>query len=401
MVRQTDVPLNLDSNKPARILIIDDEPNVLSVLYTLLCSRYDCKTATNALDALDPLKEETYDLVLSDIMMPGMSGLELLSEINRMNSLTVVVLISGNLNIQSAIEAMRRGAYDYVTKPFDLTDVEAAVERALRHHRLLKSNYLYEQRLQELVHVRTNELTAANASLNQALEQLFMNYRATLRALATALEARDVETKGHSDRVVTFSLELGSKLGLSQTELIALEQGALLHDIGKIGVRDSILLKRGPLTAEEWVEMREHINHGLRIIGGIDFLKGAVPVVGQHHEKYNGSGYPHGLRGKQIHINARIFAVADAVDAITSDRPYHKARSFEDAVEELLRCAGTHFDPEIVKLFMAVPLTFWRELRERAGEPGQMIKDAVIDGDIGFNVLTITSHRLADNRATK
>ena len=135
------------------------------------------------------------------------------------------------------------------------------------------------------------------------------------------LEARDVETKGHSDRVVTFSLELGGKLGLSQSELIALEQGALLHDIGKIGVRDSILLKRGPLTTEEWVEMREHINHGLRIISGIDFLQGAAPVVGQHHEKYNGSDYPHGLRGEEIHINARIFAVADAVDAITSDRP--------------------------------------------------------------------------------
>jgi response regulator RpfG family c-di-GMP phosphodiesterase len=400
MARQTDLPLNLDSDRPARILIIDDEPNVLSVLYTLLCSRYDCKTATSALEALGYLRQEAYDLVLSDIMMPGMTGLELLGEINRLNRHTVVVLISGNLNIQSAIEAMRRGAYDYVTKPFDLTDVEAAVERALRHHRLLKSNYLYEQRLQELVHLRTNELTAANVSLNQTLEKLFMNYRATLRALATALEARDVETKGHSDRVVAFSLELGGKLGLSQSELIALEQGALLHDIGKIGVRDSILLKRGPLTPEEWVEMREHINHGLRIISGIDFLKGAAPVVGQHHEKYNGSGYPHGLSGQQIHINARIFAVADAVDAITSDRPYHQARSFEDAVNELLRCAGTHFDPEIVKLFLSLPLAFWRELRARANEPARL-KHAATDGALDFNVLTITGERLTGERALK
>jgi len=400
MVRQIDMPLNLDSDRPARILIIDDEPNVLSVLYTVLCSRYDCKTATSALEALGYLREESYDLVLSDIMMPGMTGLELLSEINRLNRHTVVVLISGNLNIQSAIEAMRRGAYDYVTKPFDLTDVEAAVERALRHHRLLKSNYLYEQRLQELVHQRTNELTAANISLNQTLEKLFMNYRATLRALATALEARDVETKGHSDRVVAFSLELGGKLGLSQSELIALEQGALLHDIGKIGVRDSILLKRGPLTAEEWVEMREHINHGLRIISGIEFLKGAAPVVGQHHEKYNGSGYPHGLSGEQIHINARIFAVADAVDAITSDRPYHQARSFEDAVDELLRCAGTHFDPEIVKVFLSMPLTAWRELRKRAAEPARM-KNTAPDGALDFNLLRITSDRLNGNLASK
>jgi len=371
------------------------------VLYSLLSSQYHCTTATNALEALDHLKAEAYDLVLSDIIMPGMSGLELLSEINRLNRHTVVVLISGNLNIQSAIEAMRRGAYDYVTKPFDLTEVETAVERALRHQRLLKSNFLYERHLQELVQVRTNELTAANASLNQALEKLFLNYRATLRALATALEARDVETKGHSDRVVAFSLELGRKLGLSQSELIALEQGALLHDIGKIGVRDSILLKRGPLTADEWVEMREHITHGLRIISGIDFLKGAAPVVGQHHEKYNGSGYPHGLRGEQIHINARIFAVADAVDAITSDRPYHQARSFEDAVEELLRCAGTHFDPEIVKLFLSAPLTFWRELRERANDPGRLAEGPATKGEIGFSVLTITRDQLTGEGARR
>jgi response regulator RpfG family c-di-GMP phosphodiesterase len=399
MVRQTGVPLNIDADRRARILIIDDEPNVLSVLFSLLGKSYDCMTATSAFEALEFLKDESFDLVLSDIVMPGMSGLELVSEINHIDPLMVVVLISGNLNIQSAIEAMRRGAYDYVTKPFDLRDVEAAVERALRHQRLLKSNYLYEQRLQELVHVRTNELTAANASLNQALERLYLNYRATLRALATALEARDVETKGHSDRVVTFSLELGRMLGLSQSELIALEQGALLHDIGKIGVRDSILLKRGPLTADEWVEMREHINHGLRIINGIDFLKGATPVVGQHHEKYNGGGYPRGLRGEQIHINARIFAVADAVDAITSDRPYHDARSFEEAVEELRRCAGTHFDPNIVNVFMSLPLTTWQSMRERANEPGELIKDVATDRDIRFSLLTMTGDRSTGDRA--
>jgi cyclic di-GMP phosphodiesterase len=145
--------------------------------------------------------------------------------------------------------------------------------------------------------------------------------------------------------------------------------------------------------------MREHINHGLRIISGIDFLKGAAPVVGQHHEKYNGSGYPNCLSGEQIHINARIFAVADAVDAITSDRPYHQARSFEAAVEELLRCAGTHFDPEIVKVFMSKPISFWRELREQANEPGRAYDDQLTEADIGFSVLTITGTRLTGNRA--
>src|SRR6185503_9023285 len=177
------------------------------------------------------------------------------------------------------------------------------------------------------------------------LEALYQNYRATLRALAGALEARDVETAGHSDRVVAYSLRLGRELGLSHKDLIALEQGALLHDIGKIGVRDSILLKTGALTEQERDEMREHINHGLRIINGIDFLKGAAPVVGEHHEKYDGTGYPLGLRAEMIHINARIFAVADAFDAITSDRPYRRSASYADARVEIAGNSAKHFDP--------------------------------------------------------
>src|SRR4030095_9132786 len=204
--------LNLNSNRTARILIIDDEPSVLSVLNSLLSSTHDCKTATSAVEAIEYLKQETYDLVLSDIMMPGMSGLELLAEITKLSRDTVVVLISGNLNIQSAIEAMRRGAFDYVTKPFNLSDVETAVERALRHSALLKSNQQYEQHLQELVSVRTTELSQDNDTLNTPLEKLYLNYRATLRALAAALEARDVETRGHSERVVSYCLLLGKQL---------------------------------------------------------------------------------------------------------------------------------------------------------------------------------------------
>jgi len=167
-------PSNLTWNRTAKILIIDDEPNVLSVLYALLGGQHDCKTATSAAEALEYLRSETYDLVLSDIMMPGISGLELLQEITTLCTDTVVVLISGNLNIQSAIEAMRRGAFDYVTKPFNLSDVETAVERALRHQSLLKANLQYEQHLEELVGVRTNELSIANVNLNSTLEKLYV-----------------------------------------------------------------------------------------------------------------------------------------------------------------------------------------------------------------------------------
>ncbi|HET9529901.1 MAG TPA: response regulator, partial [Blastocatellia bacterium] len=300
MIEPAVAGLPLSLNQTARILIIDDEPNVLSVLYSLLSEEYQCRTASSAAEALEYLKEERYDLILSDIMMPGMSGLELLEEINRTNKDVVVILISGNLNIQSAIEAMRRGAFDYVTKPFNLSDVETAVHRGLRHRSVLRANQQYEQHLQELVSLRTHELSVANVNLNTTLEKLYLNYRATLRALAAALEARDVETKGHSERVVAYCLGLGKQIGLSQRDLITLEHGALLHDIGKIGVPDAILLKRGALTEEEWLYMRRHVEYGAQILRGIDFLDGARSIVAQHHERFDGSGYPGKLEGELI-----------------------------------------------------------------------------------------------------
>jgi putative nucleotidyltransferase with HDIG domain len=388
-------PSNLTWNRTAKILIIDDEPNVLSVLYALLGGQHDCKTATSAAEALEYLRSETYDLVLSDIMMPGISGLELLQEITTLCTDTVVVLISGNLNIQSAIEAMRRGAFDYVTKPFNLSDVETAVERALRHQSLLKANLQYEQHLEELVGVRTNELSIANVNLNSTLEKLYVNYRATLRALAAALEARDVETKGHSERVVGYCLRLGQEIGLHDRDLITLEHGALLHDIGKIGVPDSILLKRGALTEDEWNYMRRHVEYGAQILRGIDFLEGATHIVAQHHERYDGSGYPRRLEADKICLGARIFAVADAVDAMTSDRPYRAARSFADAADELIRCAGAHFDPAIVEAFTRVPIDSWREVRELASEPGLSMRDLNTGREIRYSVLTMTGNRLA------
>jgi putative nucleotidyltransferase with HDIG domain len=328
-----------------------------------------------------------------------MSGLELLAEITRHSRDTVVILISGNLNIQSAIEAMRRGAFDYVTKPFNLSDVETAVARALRHQSLLKANRRYEQHLEHLVDLRTDELTAANTNLNSTLERLYLNYRATLRALAAALEARDVETKGHSDRVVSYCLRLGKRIGLNDRDLITLENGALLHDIGKIGVPDGILLKRGALTEEEWNYMRRHVEYGAQILRGIDFLEGSSQIVAQHHERYNGGGYPNRIEGEQICLGARIFAVADAVDAITSDRPYRAARSFDAAAEELTRCAGSHFDPLVVQAFNEVPLDSWREIRQLSTEPGLIMKNNETGVDIRYSVLTMSPDKIVDGWA--
>jgi cyclic di-GMP phosphodiesterase len=356
----------MDANKNISILIIDDEEPIRSLLAMYLSEEYTCRTAASADEATEILASGPFNLVITDIAMPGTTGIELSQYIRQAYPDTVVIMVSGMSDINYAIEAMRHGAFDYLTKPFDLSQVLMAVDRALRYQVLIAQKRSYEQSLEEAVRLKTVELRSLNSDLNQMLEALYQNYRATLRALAGALEARDFETAGHSDRVVAYSLRLGRELGLAHKDLIALEQGALLHDIGKIGVRDSILLKRGALNEKEWEEMREHIKHGLRIINGIDFLKGAAPVVGEHHEKYDGSGYPLGLRAEMIHINARIFAVADAFDAITSDRPYRRAASYDSARAEITANSRKHFDPTVVNAFLNVPESEWREIRESA-----------------------------------
>ncbi|HEX3230787.1 MAG TPA: HD domain-containing phosphohydrolase, partial [Pyrinomonadaceae bacterium] len=296
-----------------RLLIVDDEAEVRGVLHDLLSGPYQCGEAASAEDAIAELRENDYQLVISDITMSGMSGLEMIPHVKVVSPDTVIVMISGMQTIESAINALRLGAFDYLMKPFDLRQAEAAVSRALDHHELIAAKRRYENHLEDLVAQRTAELDDALNSLENA-------YRSTLRALTSALETRDAETHGHSERVVTFSLRLGREYGLSGHEMKALEFGSLLHDIGKIGVPDAILRKPAKLTEEEWERMREHPLHGQQILRNIAFLEGAARVVAQHHEKWDGSGYPLGLKAKEIDICARIFAVADAFDAITSDR---------------------------------------------------------------------------------
>ena len=342
-----------------RLLIVDDESAVRGVLHDLLGSSYDCTEVSSAEDALAFLHEQQFDLVISDITMRGMSGLEMIPHIKEISPNTVIVMISGMQTIESAINALRLGAFDYLMKPFDLRQVETAIERAYEHRQLVVAKQLYEDHLEELVQQRTAELDEALASLENA-------YRSTLQALTAALETRDAETHGHSERVVTFSLRLGREYGLNPIEMKALEFGALLHDIGKIGVPDAILRKPAKLTDEEWERMREHPLHGQQILRGIKFLEGAARVVAQHHEKWDGSGYPIGLKGDEINICARIFAVADAFDAITSDRVYRRAQSYEAAARELDEWSDRQFDPKVVEAFHRVPQEDWEELRSRS-----------------------------------
>jgi putative nucleotidyltransferase with HDIG domain len=348
-----------EKNKQPHLLIVDDEVEVRGVLRDLLSESYHCGEAASAEEALAQLRGRDYELVISDITMSGMTGLEMIPHVKAISPDTVIVMISGMQTIESAINALRLGAFDYLMKPFDLRQAEAAIARAYEHHELIAAKRRYENHLEELVEQRT-------AELDQALDSLENAYRTTLHALTAALETRDSETHGHSERVVTFSLRLGREYGLTAAGMKALEFGSLLHDIGKIGVPDAILRKPGKLTDEEWVRMREHPMHGQQILRGIKFLEGAAKVVAQHHEKWDGSGYPLGLKAEEIDICARIFSVADAFDAITSDRVYRQGRPYEAAAQELDEWVGRQFDPKVVEAFHRVPQEDWDELRRRS-----------------------------------
>jgi putative two-component system response regulator len=340
----------------ARLLVADDDPAVRSVLEELLCAEYECESVGSAEEALALLESGEFQLVLSDIKMREMSGLELIPRVRELSPDTLVVVVSGSQDIESAVDALRAGAFDYVVKPFDLEHIQFAVRRALQHQRLLSAKRGYETYLERMIERRTEELNGALRSCESA-------YHMTLKALVTALETRDSETHGHSERVVNFSLRLGQELELDAEQMRSLEFGALLHDIGKIGVPDAILRKPASLTREEWALMREHPLHGQKILGGIDFLEGAAHVVAEHHEKWDGSGYPLGLKGEEIDLCARIFAVADAFDAMVSDRVYRRGRSYEAALAELETCAGRQFDPRVVEAFGRVPREEWERLR--------------------------------------
>jgi putative nucleotidyltransferase with HDIG domain len=291
--------------------------------------------------------------------MPGKNGLELLAEIKQLDQDVMVIMISAVKDIESAITAMEKGAYDYVSKPFKLNEVSFAASKALEKRRLVLENKEYQKHLEKMVEERTSEL-------KKALLELDKTYNFTLRAMATVLDTRDTETQGHSLRVVSFTLKLAELMNITDKNTLKIyEYGALLHDIGKIGIPDAILRKPGDLTADEWQIMKKHPTIGFNLLRRIKFLETSAQIVLHHHEAFNGSGYPDGLKGENIPLGARIFNIADAIDAITSDRPYQKALSFETAFAELIKHSGQQFDPQIIAIFEKAGVDFWMEEKLR------------------------------------
>lgn len=341
-----------------RILIVDDEESVRSVTAAMLeHSGYRATLTESAEEALTRLSQDPdYDLVLSDIMMPGTDGLTLLDRICADHPGMPVVIVSAISDFHVVTSAFRRGAIDYLLKPFERAAFDSIVMNAIEHGRLRKQNTIYRQNLESIVSARTGRLRST-------MQDLERSYDITLEAMGDALDLRDEETEGHSKRVTAYTIALAKAMGLESDQLQTIARGAFLHDIGKIATPDSILLKPGRLSDQEMEIMKQHCERGYQMVRKIPFLRDAADIVYAHQERFDGTGYPRGLRGEEIPLGARIFAIADSLDAMTSDRPYRKGTTFTIATKEIAQCAGKQFDPQIVEIFLAMPEQTWSELR--------------------------------------
>ncbi len=329
-----------------RILIVDDEELICRLLAQRLRGEgYTCVTAHNGREALTHFYKDAFSLIISDIKMPEMDGIELLKRVRSVNRKALVIMVTAYPEIDLAVEAMRLGAYDFIIKPADLDLIVLSVRKALEKKRLEEELEAYHKNLERLVEERT-------AKLQQAYRVLKKAHLDSVKVLAEAIDAKDPYTRGHSDRVRRMSLKIAARLGFNDERLESLEYGALLHDIGKIGIRDEILQKPGALNSEEYQSIQEHPLIGVKIVEGIEFFKDKIPMIRHHHERFDGKGYPDGLAGEAIPLEARIIAVPDAFDAMTSVRPHSKSKPLREVLTELERGKDAQFDPKILTIFL-------------------------------------------------
>ncbi len=346
-----------------RILVVDDEEAIREIVSSMLANQgYQCEQASSGLEALAVLQSgEEFSLMLSDLMMAELDGIGLLERTKERHPDMPVVMVTAVHDISVALAAIRNGAYDYLLKPFEREQLLATVRRALENRRLKLENRAYQSDLESQVHKRTQQLEAAMADLERS-------YDITLEALGDALDLKDAETEGHSKRVTAFTMAIARALNMPQEKVRVISRGAFLHDVGKMAIPDAILRKPGSLTKEEILKMREHCYHGYQMLRKIPFLAEAAEIVYAHQEYWDGTGYPRGLKGEQIPLGARIFAVADTLDAITSDRPYRAARPVSAARAEIGRWSGRQFDPEVVRVFLSMPESIWDYLRKEIND---------------------------------
>ena len=328
------------------VWIVDDDKSIRWVLEkTLAREQLPFRSFASASEALALIERgaQAPQVLISDVRMPGESGLDLLKKLRSVDESIIGIVITGQATLENAVSSLQQGAYDFVQKPVAPAQLTAVLERAAKYRRLVLENKRYQSHLEDMVREK-------NAALSRALDQATDSYQFTLEAMADMLDTREKRTGAHSKRVSRMAVVLARKMGASLEEIEYIGTGALLHDIGKVGIPDSILLKDGPLTDEERDIMKTHPHLGYNIIKAGPGLEPASEIVLEHQERFDGTGYPRGLKGEQISLGARIFAVVDTYDAIRSERSYKKGRSAQEALEEIRRNAGTQFDPAVVEV---------------------------------------------------
>jgi putative nucleotidyltransferase with HDIG domain len=341
------------------IMVVDDSPDNLKLLEEMLRPHgYEVRSFPRGRMALAAAERQPPDLILLDISMPEMDGYQVCQRLKASDGLASipVIFLSALSETEDKVRAFECGGVDYIAKPFRFEEVRARVATHLTLHTLQRALLRQNEQLEEMVNQRTQQLRVA-------LTQVASTYNETLRALGGALDLRDTETAGHSLRVTQYALTIARAMGCRYDELRQIALGAFLHDIGKIGVPDAILLKPAKLTPEETVIMRQHVRIGFEMVSAISFLNEAAQIVLTHQECYDGSGYPQGLSGGRIPLGARIFAVADTLDAMMSDRPYRKALPYAAARQEISRCAGGQLDPDVVSAFLSISEDVWSAIR--------------------------------------
>lgn len=338
-----------------RILVVDDEPVIQRTLKRLLVKAgYECSIANNAAEARRELRDQGYPLVLCDVNMPGESGIDLVGHIFETYPNTATVMVSAEDDMGLATIAMENGAYGYIIKPFGPTELLINVYNALRRRNLEIENRNHRERLERIVAARTAELKEAIIRLEQADVELRKSREETIRRLAKAAEFRDSETGEHIDRISRYSTVLANRFGLSPAECELIRIASPMHDVGKLGTPDRILLKPDDLTPDEFELMKTHTEIGYRILSGSgsDVLDLAATIAHTHHERYDGTGYPRGLAGEDIPIAGRIVAIADVFDALTSRRVYKAPVPVGEAVDMMREVKGKHFDPVLLDIFV-------------------------------------------------
>ena len=331
----------------AHVLIVDDEAPIRDVVSLILRKGgYSVTSTASADDALSRIKDNpgTYNILLTDISLPEKTGIELLHDLSDEDSLVKIVM-TGYATVSNAVSCLREGAYDFIQKPVEQDQLLAMLSRAVEYHQLKVENSRYQHHLEEMVRQRSTQLAAS-------LEEVKRSYEFTLEALVAMLDAREHQTGSHSKRVRDLAITLARVMDIEGRDLENIATGALLHDIGKIGIPDGILFKPGALLPEEWKIIEKHCEIGYNVLKSSPYLKDSAEIVYAHQEHFDGSGYPRQLKGSGICIGARIFAVADAFDAMRSERVYRVPVSPEDAAQEIRKNSGTQFDPDVVTAFM-------------------------------------------------